>query len=151
MVELAEHDESIVGPTINTPDDDWTVIVFGAEFRVSDDELRSLAVPEAAPIFDADGDLVGLCTIGPDGVEMLPVETLPDVKPSTAAPPEQPAAATTEASEATDQTASTRPERPSPGSTAPPATTAAATPATDPPLTTAADSTDVVEPAATSE
>ena len=27
--------------------------------------------PKRRPIFDADGDLVGLCTIGPDGVEML--------------------------------------------------------------------------------
>ena len=41
------------------------------------DDLMSLAVPEAAPIFDADGDLVGLCTIGPNGVEMLRGDVAP--------------------------------------------------------------------------
>ena len=38
-------------------------------------------VPEASPVFDSSGALVGLCTIGPDGVAMLPVDSLPDVEP----------------------------------------------------------------------
>ena len=67
-------------------DDDWTVVAFGDQFEVGDDAdgLRALTVPEAAPIFDASGALVGLCTIGPDGVEMLSVETLPDIAPPPA-------------------------------------------------------------------
>ncbi len=105
IVELADHADSTIGPTLTKPADDWTVVAFGAEIRVSeDDELRTLAVPEAAPIFDADGNLVGLCTIGPNGVEMLPVETLPDVDPPLVVATEQPAAATTETTE--------RPRRP---------------------------------------
>jgi hypothetical protein len=152
LVELDEPGDSVAGPTITTPADEWTVVAFGTEFRVSDAELHSLAVPEAAPIFDADGDLVGLCTIGPDGVEMLPVERLPDVEAPTAGPPEPPAPATTEAAESTLPPASTPPEQPAPASTAPASTAAtAATAATEPPRTTAVDSTDAVDTVASSE
>ena len=84
IVELADHADSTIGPTLTKPADDWTVVAFGAEIRVSeDDELRTLAVPEAAPIFDADGNLVGLCTIGPNGVEMLPIDNAPRRRPTT--------------------------------------------------------------------
>ena len=91
-------------PTVGAgePADDWTVVAFGDEFSVSDDggDLQALAVPEAAPIFDAAGTLIGLCTIGPDGVEMLPVSSLPDI------PLPRPATASTEL---TESTASTEP------------------------------------------
>ena len=85
--------------------DDWTVVAFGDEFSVhgDGDELQSLAVPEAAPIFDADGALVGLCTIGPDGVEMLRVGSLSDL----ARPPATDTTDSTESSEPTETTETT--------------------------------------------
>jgi hypothetical protein len=103
IVELADPVDVTFGPTLSKPADDWTVVAFGAEIPVgADDELRSLAVPEAAPIFDADGRLVGLCTMGPNGVEMLPVDTLPDIDPRPVSTNEQPAAVeTTEVIETT--------------------------------------------------
>ena len=58
------------------------MVAFGEEFDVNGggEDLRALAVPEAAPVFDANGALVGLCTIGPGGVELLSVTSLPDVE-----------------------------------------------------------------------
>ncbi len=69
-------------PLAGVPGSDWTVVAFGEEFDVSGsgEDLRALAVPEAAPVFDATGALVGLVTIGPDGVELLSVTSLPDVE-----------------------------------------------------------------------
>ena len=69
---------------------DWTVIAYGDEYEVGNEggrALHSMAIPEAAPVFNADGDLIGLCTIGPDGIEMLRVAALPDVVPG---PPTEP-------------------------------------------------------------
>jgi hypothetical protein len=110
IVELADGTDTTAGPTLSKFADDWTVVAFGAEIRVSeDDDLRSLRVPEAAPIFDADGNLVGLCTIGPNGVEMLPVETLPDADPPVVVATEQPDAATTESTESTESTETSDP------------------------------------------
>ena len=92
VVRLAKADAMATAPAAEADrDDDWTVIAFGDEFEVSDDDasLQRLSVPEAAPIFDASGALIGLCTIGPDGVEMLPVASLPDIEsplPDTEAP-----------------------------------------------------------------
>jgi hypothetical protein len=70
------------------PADEWTVVAFGDEFDIGDDgvDLRALAVPEAAPVFDANGALVGLCTIGPNGVELLSVTSLPDIEIPTPGP-----------------------------------------------------------------
>ena len=101
VVELPEA-EVVAATRLAAADhpDDLTVVAFGDEFSVHADgaDLQSLAVPEAAPIFAADGTLVGLCTVGPDGVEMLRVGSLPDI----AVPP------------ATDTTEPTeRPRRPS--------------------------------------
>jgi hypothetical protein len=108
IVELADHADSTTGPTLTKPADDWIVVAFGAEIRVSEDnELRSLTVPEAAPIFDADGNLVGLCTIGPDGVEMLPVAPFPDVDPPLVVATERPAPATSEPTATTEATETT--------------------------------------------
>jgi hypothetical protein len=108
IVELADHADRghrATEPTLTKPADDWTVVAFGAEIRVGEgDELSSLTVPEAAPIFDADGNLVGLCTIGPNGVEMLPLEALPDVGPPLVVSSELPAAATTETAGTTETT-----------------------------------------------
>jgi hypothetical protein len=143
IVELADDADTTTGPTLRKFADDWTVVAFGTEIRVSeDDELRSLRVPEAAPIFDADGNLVGLCTIGPNGVEMLPVETLPEADPPVVVATEQPDAATTESTEPSESTAttdsvpeaSTQPALPG----APPSS-----PATSPPTTPAPGSSDV--------
>jgi hypothetical protein len=88
VVSLPEDAAADAALLADAPADNLTVVAYGDEFSVANDgeELRSLTVPEAAPIFDADGALVGLCTIGPDGVEMLPVESLPDVAPPS--PPE---------------------------------------------------------------
>jgi hypothetical protein len=87
VVSLPEDAAADAALLADAPADNLTVVAYGDEFSVANDgeELRSLTVPEAAPIFDADGALVGLCTIGPDGIEMLPVESLPDVAPP---PPE---------------------------------------------------------------
>jgi hypothetical protein len=69
----------------------FTVVADGGSFEVDDEELTSLSVPEAAPIFDADGNLVGLCTIGPDGtVEMVPLTSLPDIVLDPSTEPEVP-------------------------------------------------------------
>lgn len=58
-----------------------TVVAYGDEIAVAEGGLDQLTVPEGAPIFDERGALVGLCTIGPDGVEMLPMPSLPDIPP----------------------------------------------------------------------
>jgi hypothetical protein len=89
--------------------DDWTVVAYGDEFEVSEDRdgLRALTVPEAAPIFDASGALVGLCTIGPDGVEMLPVESLPDIEPPLSATQSTETTETAQSTETTDTTETT--------------------------------------------
>ncbi len=59
VVRLARADATAATPVAEADhDNDWTVVAFGDEFDVSDDSdsLRALAVPEAAPIFDASGD-----------------------------------------------------------------------------------------------
>ena len=45
------------------PADELTVVAFGDELTVSSDDLRTLSVPEASPVFDSSGALVGLCTM----------------------------------------------------------------------------------------
>jgi hypothetical protein len=82
VVRLPEAAAEDAAALADVPADEWTVVAFGDEFEISDDgaDLRALAVPEAAPVFDANGALVGLCTIGPDGVELLSVTSLPDVE-----------------------------------------------------------------------
>ncbi len=64
---------------VGATDKEWTVVAYGDEHAVDEegDDLMSLELPEAAPIFDADGDLVGLCTIGPNGIEVLRVTIAP--------------------------------------------------------------------------
>ena len=106
VVELPEAD-LVAATRLAAADhpDDLTVIAFGDEFSVHGDgaELQSLAVPEAAPIFAADGTLVGLCTVGPDGVEMLSVGSLSDL----AGPPATDTTDSTESSEPTETTETT--------------------------------------------
>jgi hypothetical protein len=84
-VALVRLPEAAVGdatPLAGDPADEWTVVAFGDEFDIGEDgaELRTMSVPEAAPVFDANGELVGLCTIGADGVELLSLTSLPDVE-----------------------------------------------------------------------
>jgi hypothetical protein len=151
IVELADDADSTAGPRLTKPADDWTVVAFGAEIRVSeDDELRSLRVPEAAPIFDADGNLVGLCTNGPNGVEMLPVEPPPEADPPVVAAG-QPDAATTEATETSDPTAVTDSIPAASTEPALPAASASTSPATSPPATPTPASSDVPATVATVE
>jgi hypothetical protein len=111
VVELSDADAEPTTPRAEAPADDWTVVAFGHEFSVSDDggDLQTLAVPEAAPIFDASGALIGLCTIGPDGVEMLPVSSLPNIATPRPVP---------DSTERTESNASTAPTEP-PTSTEP--------------------------------
>ena len=86
VVQLPDATATDATQLAETTEGGWTVVAFGDEFDISGegDALRSLAVPEAAPIFDASGALVGLCTIGPDGVELLAVTSLPDLSPTIA-------------------------------------------------------------------
>jgi hypothetical protein len=121
FVELTGHDDVDGALPAGTRSDELTVVAYGDQLGVDiDDDLRTLSVPEAAPIFDADGDLVGLCTIGPDGVEMLPVGALPDDDELTPDEPDEPAdssepAQTPPPSLPTDTTVpatGTQPERP---------------------------------------
>lgn len=61
----------------------------GAVIPVDSSSLISAAVPEGTPIVNSDGALVGLCTNGPDGVEVLPIGSVPTVDdrpPDGAAP-----------------------------------------------------------------
>ena len=76
-----------IAKTSNT---DWTVIAYGDEHAVDQGgrALHSMAIPEAAPVFNADGDLIGLCTIGPNGIEVLRVAALPDVPGAPTEPSE---------------------------------------------------------------
>ena len=76
-----------IAKTSNT---DWTVIAYGDEYAVDEGgrALHSMAIPEAAPVFNADGDLIGLCTIGPNGIEVLRVAALPDVPGAPTEPSE---------------------------------------------------------------
>jgi hypothetical protein len=82
VVRLPEAALEDAAPLAGVAADDWTVVAYGDEFDVSGggEDLRALTVPEAAPVFDSNGALVGLCTIGPDGVELLSVTSLPDVE-----------------------------------------------------------------------
>ena len=154
VVRVPEVSTSAAARLAESPADDWTVVAFGDEYAVDGGyrQLRSLSVPEAAPIFDADGALVGLCTIGPDGVELLPVTSLPDVTPPpTDREPDSTDAAVTEPTDSaitspTEPVEGTRPAAPvnssstvAPASTAPDST---AVESSEPPSSTAPDTSE---------
>jgi hypothetical protein len=104
-----------------------TVVAYGAAHSLGEEAgLQTLSVPEAAPIFDVDGNLVGLCTIGPDGVEMLTVRSLPGVESPLSASTD-PGAGTSEPLDGTSIPVSSDTAVP-PGSP-PPATLPGSTPA----------------------
>jgi hypothetical protein len=153
VVSLPEMSTSAAARLAESPADDWTVVAFGDEYAIDGGgrQLRSLSVPEAAPIFDADGALVGLCTIGPDGVELLPVTSLPDVAPlPTDREPDSTDAVTEPTDSAitppTEPVEDTRPAAPvsssstvAPASTAPDSTTVSSS---EPPSSTAPDTSE---------
>jgi hypothetical protein len=155
IVELPEVDDdgsTVLAEAKTGGDDDLTVLAYGDEFSVGEDGagLQSLDVPEAAPVVDDDGNLIGLCTIGPDGIEMLPVETLPDLEPPTPPPPESSetvttavttepddsAVATTDSEQSTEPSSAPTTESPTePPSTPLRTTSSTAPPTTEPPTT----------------
>jgi hypothetical protein len=151
VVSLPEDAAADAALLADAPADNLTVVAYGDEFSVANDgeELRSLTVPEAAPIFDADGALVGLCTIGPDGVEMLPVESLPDVAPP---PPESSDESTTVvATEPVDTSASAvDTEAPATSPTTLPTTAETTAPASTDVATTSGSAVPSSEPAESS-
>jgi hypothetical protein len=114
----------------DVPADDWTVVAFGDEFEINDggDGMRALAVPEAAPVFDANGALVGLCTIGPNGVELLSVTSLPDVELPPPGPESTDVEMTVDTTEPDDGVATTVESVPADA----PAATSGTTPSTSP-------------------
>ena len=121
---------------VGATDKEWTVVAYGDEHVVDEegDDLMALELPEAAPIFDADGDLVGLCTIGPNGIEVLRVTSLPDVPTPPVTESSEPAT-TVATSEPTDSSGPPPGETDSteaPASTAPGSTIASSSlPVTD--------------------
>lgn len=60
----------------------------GTTTPVDSTALAAMVIPEATPVVDAGGNLVGLCTYGPDGIEVVPVGTLPELPATTTAPAE---------------------------------------------------------------
>ena len=81
IVELADGADTTTGPTLTKFADDWTVVAFRP--RSAPAKTTSCArsgCPKrrrsSTPTATSSG-----CTIGPNGVEMLPVETLPDADP----------------------------------------------------------------------
>jgi hypothetical protein len=128
VVRLAEAAGDDAAPLTRVPGGDWTVVAFGDEFDVSGggEDLRTLAVPEAAPVFDDTGALVGLCTIGPDGVELLAVTSLPDVELPPPGPDStvvEPTVVTTDPDDSAATTVeSVPPESPGPTSSTPSST-----------------------------
>jgi hypothetical protein len=55
------------------------VMVQGVAIPVDAESLASSNAPEGSPVVDADGGLLGLCTRGPEGVELVSVGSPPDV------------------------------------------------------------------------
>jgi hypothetical protein len=149
IVQLPDIDDSSSTPLAegkDAGDEDLTVLAYGDQFTVGEDGegLQALDVPEAAPVLDADGNLIGLCTLGPDGIEMLPVETLPDIEPPPPPPPESTepvtTAVTTEPADTAAPTTETEsssepPTTPEPSTTPLRTTSSTAPPTTEPPTT----------------
>lgn len=88
VVELPESEESTAVDLSETGSSgELTVMANGDPIVIDHSDLAALTVPEGSPIFDADGALIGLCSVGPDGtVEMLPITSLPDVTPPASIP-----------------------------------------------------------------
>ncbi len=68
----------------------------GTTMPIDSRALASMVIPEATPVIDVDGDLVGLCTYGPDGIQVVPVGEVPELTAPTvpdtdAAPDSEPA------------------------------------------------------------
>lgn len=112
------------------PTDALYLSIGGTTMPVGSSAVAAMVIPEATPVLDADGHLVGLCTYGTDGIEVVPVGTLPEL-PATSVP-------ATEVGTVTEPAVSSLPVTDAP-------TTPTAAPTTDPdtssPPTTAAVST----------
>jgi hypothetical protein len=71
-------------------------VIAGTTMPIDSRALASMVIPEATPVIDVDGDLVGLCTYGPDGIQVVPVGEVPELTAPTvpdtdAAPDSEPA------------------------------------------------------------
>lgn len=132
LVEIAKHPAD---------DDKLVVMADGQAYTIDPEALAALDVPEAAPVLDEDGGLVGLYTTGPAGGEIMPVASIPELPPTS--PPMSPPSSE-------DASGSSVAEPPAPESTEP--VTTAEPPPSEPPsssVPTSEQPTDSSEPAPT--
>lgn len=61
------------------------VDIDGTAVPVEPSALTAMSLPEATPVLDEDGNLIGLCTHGRDGIEVIPVGTPPALPTTTLA------------------------------------------------------------------
>jgi hypothetical protein len=75
-----EHSMAVGAPV----GDGELYLAYGDAMTVVDAaSLASADVPEGTPIVNADGMVVGLCTRGPDGLEMVPIGAAPPTAPDS--------------------------------------------------------------------
>lgn len=88
MTGATSEDRALAGELSAAPElVEQFVVVGGTTARFDASAFPPSDLPEGAPIVDADGRLLGLCTHGPDGVEMLAVSSLPELPvPATSEP-----------------------------------------------------------------
>jgi hypothetical protein len=93
-----------------------SVMYDGVYTPIDTDSAGALCTPEAAPVLDDHGQLLGLCTASGDGASIVPVDSLPPV-PVVSTP-------ATDAATATTTTAAAAPTTIAPSTTPPPTTVA---------------------------
>lgn len=94
VVIVGSYPGDTVVPADDPAPDELFLVVGGSVVPVHPSTLDAAAPPEGAPVIDGEGALVGLCTYGPDGVELVLVGALP-LRGRAAGPPSGPAPATT--------------------------------------------------------
>lgn len=62
----------------DAPTDLLFLSVSGSTVPIDPTGLAGVAIPEATPVLDEHGNLVGLCTYGDGGIEVVPVGTMPE-------------------------------------------------------------------------
>ena len=82
-----------------------SVMYEGVYTPIDPDSAGALCTPEAAPVLDDHGQLVGLCTASDDGASIVPVDSLPPLP--AASTPAMDASTTTTASSTTTLVATT--------------------------------------------
>ena len=83
-----------------------SVMYDGVYTPIDPDSAGALCTPEAAPVLDDHGQLVGLCTASDDGASIVPVDSLPPI-PAASTPPTDAATTTIESSTTTLVTTTT--------------------------------------------